>query len=74
MDKQLIPDSFYQDEVVGLLANRYHTDPKSIVRSFLAQSDCLTATGTEPPKAILEENEMQILKDLLKYTSKQNCE
>lgn len=39
MDKQLIPDSFYQDEVVGLLANRYHTDPKSIVRSFLAQSD-----------------------------------
>ena len=67
MNKQIIPDSIYHDEVVCLLADRYHTDPMSLVHSFLVQSDCQMVTVTGMQKIHLEENEMEILKDLLEY-------
>ena len=67
MSEQIIPNSIYQDEVVCLLADRYHTDPMNIVQSFLIQSDYQMVTVTGMQKIHLEENEMEILKDLLEY-------
>lgn len=71
MNKQVILDRVYQDEVVCLIADRYHTDPMSIVHSFLAQSDCQMVIAAGMQEIHLEENEMELLKDLLEYINKQ---
>lgn len=71
MDRQFIPDSFYQDEVVRLLADRYHTDSTTVIHSFLLQSEKQAAKDADPPEIQLEENEMELLKDLLEYINKQ---
>ncbi len=63
-----ISAAVYEDEVMDYLAERYHTSPREIIRSFFAQEE-RTAKGVnldnENRSWCLEENEVAILRDLI---------
>lgn len=65
MDNQIkISTELYDDEVVCFLADRYHTTPKIVLQSFLAQ-DKVAPQGKESGENIrLEDNEIEILRGL----------
>ena len=52
-----IPTELYEDEVVGFLADRYHSTPNEIVRHFLVQDGKMEETGRMLVSFTLEENE-----------------
>lgn len=60
-----IPTKLYEDEVVCFLADRYHTIPEKIWQCFFAQ-DSITSQERLPIETFrLEDNEMEILRDLV---------
>lgn len=70
MDKALnISEDFYKDEVICFLAERYHTSPQELLRSYCRQeeekSHPAISTQAEAEHINLEENEMAILHDML---------
>ncbi len=63
--KILISSDVCKDEVVRYLARRYKCTPTDIISRFLQQERFLSdSSKDEQPQAILEENEMQILRDM----------
>ncbi len=61
-----IPTELYEDEVVGFLADRYHSTPNEIVRHFLVQDGKMEETGRMLVSFTLEENEMEIMRGLVR--------
>lgn len=61
-----IPTELYEDEVVGFLADRYHSTPNEIVRRFLVQDGKMEETGRMLVSFTLEENEMEIMRGLVR--------
>ncbi len=60
-----------KDEVMRYLARRYKCNPTDIVRRFLQQERFVNTTGKDDhPQTILEENEMEILRDMKIFPSK----
>ena len=62
-----IPADLYKDELVCFIADRYRLTTRQIWECFFRQerevgSDC----GEEPRRSRLEDNEMEILRGLLK--------
>ena len=67
MERQIdIPTALYEDEVVGFLADRYHSTPDEIVQCFLAQDGKMKEADRKPVSFTLEENEMEIMRGLTK--------
>ena len=67
MERQTnIPTELYEDEVVGFLADRYHSTPQEIVQCFLAQDGKMDEADRKPTSFALEENEMEIMRGLTK--------
>lgn len=56
-----IPAELLDDEIVCFLADRYHATSIDIVRTFFEQDGI---TPTEKPRFRLEDNEMEIMRDL----------
>ena len=61
-----IPAELYEDEVVGFLAERYHSTPDEIVQCFFVQDGRMEEADREPISFTLEENEMEIMRGLTK--------
>ncbi len=61
-----IPTELYEDEVVGFLADRYHSTPQEIVQCFLAQDGRIEEAGRKVISFTLENNEMEIMRGLVK--------
>lgn len=61
-----IPTELYEDEVVGFLADRYHSTPNEIVRHLLVQDGKMEETGRMLVSFTLEENEMEIMRGLVR--------
>ena len=61
-----IPTELYEDEVIGFLADRYHSTPNEIVRHFLVQDGKMEETGRMLVSFTLEENEMEIMRGLVR--------
>ena len=67
MERQIdIPTALYEDEVVGFLADRYHSTPDEIVQCFHAQDGKMKEADRKPVSFTLEENEMEIMRGLTK--------
>ena len=67
MERQAnIPTELYEDEVIGFLAERYHSTPQEIVRCFPMQDDQIKETDWKTASFTLEENEMEIMRGLTK--------
>ncbi len=56
----------YEDEVIGFLADRYHSTPDEIVQCFLVQDGRIEEADRKPASFTLEDNEMEIMRGLTK--------
>lgn len=56
-----LPPSIFSDEVVAYIAFRHHITAREVLEGYIASQDDASA---EP--SILEENEIEIIKELLK--------
>ena len=63
MDRQDVPETIYEDEVVCFIADRYHTEAGRIMERYFEQNGLKSAEGIGTFR--LEENEMSILRDML---------
>ena len=61
-----IPVELYEDEVIGFLADRYHSTPDEIVQCFLVQDGRIEEADRKPASFTLEDNEMEIMRGLTK--------
>lgn len=67
MENQMgIPAELYDDEVIGFLADRYHSTPDEIVQCFLVQDGRTGEADRKPASFRLEDNEMEIMRGLTK--------
>lgn len=65
INKQInIAEAVFEDEVVCFLAERYHTSARQIVKEYLIQDGLLPITDESDMIFRLEDNEMEILRDL----------
>ncbi len=63
--KILISSDVCNDEVVRYLARRYKCTPAEIISRFLQQEGFVSGSSNgEQPESVLEENEMEILRDM----------
>ncbi len=62
-----IPEELYKDEVVCFIADRYRTTPRQILRRFLVQEGVPSGFADATTSFRLEENEMEILRDLIHH-------
>ena len=60
-----IPAELYEDEVVRFFADRYHTSTENVVRCFLVQDGINLEQENEPITFRLEDNEMEIMRDMI---------
>lgn len=60
-----IPAELYEDKVVCFLADRYHTSVEKVVRCFLVQDGICPEQKNEPITFRLEDNEMEIMRDMI---------
>lgn len=58
-------DDILTDDVIMFIAERYNTSPKTILDSFFKQNE-----GDGINDNSLEDNEMQIIRDLIKMYNK----
>ena len=66
MDRQIIiSPELCEDDVVCFMADRYHISPQTLLRLFLMQND----TGNTECELQLEDNEMEILRDLVCFNN-----
>ena len=66
MDEKVnIPEELYEDEIVGFLADRYHTSPRNIIMQFLWQDREADVPRDSAAGRCLENNEMEILRGLM---------
>lgn len=73
--KSKILEKLYADEAVRFIASRYHVTPQEAVRGFLVQSGiAFNAKGNEISGFRLENNEMEIMKDLMDAYSSMKSE
>lgn len=65
MDRQIIiSPQLCEDEVVCFIADRYHINPQTLLRLFLTQNGIITDTDNVECELQLEDNEIEILRDL----------
>lgn len=65
MDRQIIiSPQLFEDEVVCFIADRYHINPQTLLRLFLTQNGIITDTDNVECELQLEDNEIEILRDL----------
>lgn len=62
--------AIYEDEVIGYLAVRHHTTPQAIVSCYLQQDGTTPNTSPIDFKIQLEENELQLVRDLIEQAYK----
>lgn len=60
-----IPAEVYEDEVVCFIADRYHTSAENVVRCFLVQDGIYPEQENAPIDFRLEDNEMEIMRDMI---------
>lgn len=61
--KEDIPATIYEDEIIRFLADRYHTSPALVIDCFLVQDG--NTQDIREQSFRLEENEMEILKEMI---------
>ncbi|WP_300764628.1 hypothetical protein [uncultured Bacteroides sp.] len=65
MDRQIIiSPQLCEDEVVCFIADRYHINPHALLQLFLTQNGIITDTDNVECELQLEDNEIEILRDL----------
>lgn len=62
--KIIIAQEVCDDEVVGYIATRHHCRPQDIISRFLLQDEVIRQNSGKEELAPLEENEMEILRDM----------
>ena len=65
MDRQIIiSPQLCEGEVVCFIADRYHINPHALLQLFLTQNGIITDTDNVECELQLEDNEIEILRDL----------
>lgn len=62
--KIIIPQDVCDDEIIAYLATRHHCLPQEIISRFLMQDKIIRQDSGNEGFAPLEENEMEILRDM----------
>ena len=58
-------EKMYEDDVVRYIANRHHVKPGDVIKPFLQD-------GETESLAVLEENEREIIKELIRRSKENN--
>lgn len=73
MDKRInIPDVLYEDEIGCFIADHYHTSTDNVVKCFLVQDSIRAEQENEFITFRLEDNEIEILRELTYSNHAQN--
>lgn len=73
MDKRIdIPAVLYEDEIGCFIADRYHTPTDNVVKCFLVQDNIRAEQENEFITFRLEDNEIEILRELTYSNHAQN--
>ncbi|MCM1354997.1 MAG: hypothetical protein NC212_01155 [Staphylococcus sp.] len=62
--KIIIPQEACDDEVIVYMATRHHCRPQEIILRFLLQDEIIRQNSEKEEFVSLEENEMEILRDM----------
>lgn len=63
--KVILPATVCEDDIIGYIASRYAATPADIIRSYMRQEGIICPGNDCPPTSYrLEENEMEILRDM----------
>lgn len=62
--KIIIPQDVCEDEIIAYMATRHHCRPQEIISRFLMQDEIIRQNSEKEEFVSLEENEMEILRDM----------
>ncbi|MCM1092854.1 MAG: hypothetical protein NC421_02765 [Lachnospiraceae bacterium] len=62
--KIIIPQDVCDDEIIGYIATRHNCLPQDIISRFLMQDEVIRQNSEKEEFVSLEENEMEILRDM----------